>query len=363
MLVRAHRAGGLIMNAWTATDLRSAASRVDWVDYAKGICIIMVVMMHVTHDYAVAVGSEGWLHAVVTFARPFRMPDFFLLSGLFLSISINSPLHDFVDRKFVHFVYFYCLWLLIQLGITELDMLVTDPVSFVSMFLFAWVEPVNTLWFVHMLAIFFMVTRMLRNMSPVLIFLIAAGLQTAFRMGLIDTGWSVPDRFFDRYVYFYAGYAAAPWIFSFARQVPSWPRATLAMLVIWGLINALFTLNGSDEDAGISLVLGFLGAVAIVATGSLLAGRRATAWLRYCGANSIVIYLSFFLPMKIALKLLAETQIVPDVGTATVLITAFAVALPLLFHRMIQDTRLSFLYKRPAGASLQRFSRVGVRLR
>jgi uncharacterized membrane protein YcfT len=61
--------------------------RVDWVDYAKGFCIIFVVMMHSTLGVEAVVGHEGWLHTVVAFALPFRMPDFFLISGSFLPMS------------------------------------------------------------------------------------------------------------------------------------------------------------------------------------------------------------------------------------------------------------------------------------
>src|SRR5665811_1779156 len=65
------------------------SGRVDWVDYAKGICIVMVVMMHSTLGVEAAAGREGFMHAVVAFARPFRMPDFFLISGLFLAQVID----------------------------------------------------------------------------------------------------------------------------------------------------------------------------------------------------------------------------------------------------------------------------------
>ena len=66
-----------------------AAARVDWVDYAKGICIVMVVMMHSVLGVELAAGQTGFMHHVVEFARPFRMPDFFLISGLFLSRVID----------------------------------------------------------------------------------------------------------------------------------------------------------------------------------------------------------------------------------------------------------------------------------
>lgn len=55
--------------------------RVDWVDYAKGFCIVFVVMMHSTLGVEAAAGHEGFMHYVVAFAKPFRMPDFFMISG------------------------------------------------------------------------------------------------------------------------------------------------------------------------------------------------------------------------------------------------------------------------------------------
>jgi len=67
----------------------SATARVDWVDYAKGICIVMVVMMHSVLGVEHAAGETGFLHALVVFAKPFRMPDFFLISGLFLAPVID----------------------------------------------------------------------------------------------------------------------------------------------------------------------------------------------------------------------------------------------------------------------------------
>jgi uncharacterized membrane protein YcfT len=77
------------------------ASRIDWVDYAKGFCIVMVVMMHSTLGVEQAAGHEGWMHAAVAFARPFRMPDFFLISGLFLAARIDRPWRPYLDTKVV----------------------------------------------------------------------------------------------------------------------------------------------------------------------------------------------------------------------------------------------------------------------
>src|SRR6266566_8906905 len=92
----------------------AAGGRVDWVDYAKGICIVMVVMMHSVLGVEQAFGQTGFMHVLVAFAKPFRMPDFFLISGLFLARVIDRDWRTYLDRKVVHFAYFYVLWVTIQ---------------------------------------------------------------------------------------------------------------------------------------------------------------------------------------------------------------------------------------------------------
>ena len=93
----------------------SSRQRVDWVDYAKGFCICFVVMMHSTLGVEQALGQQGWMHALVAFAKPFRMPDFFMISGLFLAQVIDRDWRTYADRKVAHFAYFYVLWTAIQL--------------------------------------------------------------------------------------------------------------------------------------------------------------------------------------------------------------------------------------------------------
>jgi Acyltransferase family len=71
-------------NGTSAATERSAGfagGRVDAVDYAKGICIVMVVMMHSVLGVEKAADQTGFMHMFVMFAKPFRMPDFFLISG------------------------------------------------------------------------------------------------------------------------------------------------------------------------------------------------------------------------------------------------------------------------------------------
>src|SRR6195952_260324 len=134
--------------------------RVDWVDYAKGICIIMVVMMHSVLGVEAAAGHTGFMHHVVEFAKPFRMPDFFLISGLFLSRVIDRDWRTYLDRKVVHFAYFYVLWVTIQFGFKAPGLANEMGWSRVALsYLESFIEPFGTLWFIYLLPVFFVVTK------------------------------------------------------------------------------------------------------------------------------------------------------------------------------------------------------------
>lgn len=326
----------------------SPPSRIAWIDYAKGICIILVVMMHTVNGYEGMAGAEGWLRPIVDFARPFRMPDFFLISGLFLSRTINGPIRSYLDRKLLHFVYFYVLWLAIQMPILEADLLLTEPTYFIKICLFALFEPTNTLWFVHMLAVFYVATLILRSVPKLAVLAAAIGLQTLYQSGYIDTGWDVADRFCNRYIYFYLGYAGAPYIFRFAEFLSSRLWLVLVGLPLWAVANWYGVEAYLHNGPGSSLAMGFAGAIAICAISATLARFELATALRYIGQFSIVVYLTFFFPMKMMSKVFDQFgDPLGSIGLSSAIILAVAVISPLIFHRLIKDTKLNFLYERP----------------
>lgn len=323
-----------------------AEGRVAWVDTAKGFCIIFVVMMHSTLGVGNAAGEEGWLHTVVAFAKPFRMPDFFLISGLFLARVIGRDWRTYLDRKVVHFVYFYLLWTAIQFAF-KAPLFVHEHGTLGAVWLYVelfW-EPFGTLWFIYLLPLFFVVTKLahdLRLPAP-MIWLVAAALEIA----PIATGYTVIDEFASRYVYFFTGYVMAPHIFALARSVAAAPESALAGLMTWGLINGFLVFNGMAQLPLVSLALGLAGAAAVVAVSVLLAQTDVAKPLRYCGRNSIVIYLAFFLPMAATRAVLLKTGWIPDIGTVSAIVTLMGVIGALAWFWAVRRTFLRFLFERP----------------
>ena len=323
----------------------TAEPRVDWVDYAKGICIVMVVMMHSTLGVELAAGREGFMHLVVAFAKPFRMPDFFLISGLFLARVIDRDWRTYLDRKVVHFAYFYVLWVTIQFLFKAPTFAAEAGWAHVgTMYLESFIEPFGTLWFIYLLPIFFVVTRATRGLPAWSIWLAAALLESWH----VSTGWTAIDEFAARFVYFYSGYLFADTVFAMSDGAKRQPRLALTGLALWAIVNGMIVHAGYSQLPGVSLALGFAGALAVIITATLLAKARLLDALRFCGQNSIVIYLAFFLPMATSRTLLLKIGIPADIGVVSLLVTISGVLGALAIWWAARAARLNFLFTRPA---------------
>jgi len=353
------------MQLLEATQVRPpehVSERIAWFDYAKGICIIMVVMMHSTLGVGEAfaergLAPEGFMHWLVAYAKPFRMPDFFLLSGLFLSLAIGRAWLHYLDTKLVHFAYFYVLWLAIQM---PLRLAVDGGLSagnFASQFLDALVNPYAPLWFIYVLPLMFIVTKLLHRVpAPVLL-----GGAALMQIVPLHTGWSAIDQYAAHYyVFFLAGYLLAPHVFAIARWAGENVAISLWAFFAWAVANgiAVFTPGLGPEYSSmahmplVSLLLGIAGAVAIVTAASLMAKFDVAHGIRYCGKHSIVLYISFMIPMALTRVILVKTGLITDTGVASLIVWLTAVISPLVVYEVLRRTPFRYLYQRPSWARL-----------
>jgi len=95
-------------------------SRIAWVDYAKGIGIVLVVAGHVLRGLQkTSVRIPGW-ESVDAWIYAFHMPLFFFLAGLFVEHSCRGPLGQFIDSKARRIMWPYFVWTIIQEGFRHL---------------------------------------------------------------------------------------------------------------------------------------------------------------------------------------------------------------------------------------------------
>jgi uncharacterized membrane protein YcfT len=322
---------------------------VEFIDYAKGWCIVLVVLMHSTLGLSERVGEANWLGEFIAFAKPFRMPDFFLIAGLFAMRSLRAPLRRFLDGKIVHFAYFYVLWMTIQILMKRGGLLIENPTRFGSEYLYSLVEPLGTLRFIYLLPIMYAAARLLRSLPTALVLILAA----AVRLLELHTGSTVIDYFSAYFVFFLAGVRLSPRILSLAGWCGAHPLLTGISIAVWAVANACAVHAGLAGEPLLGLALGLAGGLAVVAGSALLARGQILDPLRYAGQHSLPVYLAFFLPMAAVRTALIKAGWTGNVDAAALVITAAAIATPLALQYAFQQTPLKFLFERPAGLRLR----------
>jgi uncharacterized membrane protein YcfT len=83
--------------------------------------------------------------------------------------------------------------------------------------------------------------------------------------------------------------------------------------------------------------------------GTLLARAHWLNFLRYCGEHSIVIYLTFFLPMAATRTLLLKTGLIHDIGIVSLIVMVVGVAGSVALWRAALAVGANFLFERPAA--------------
>jgi uncharacterized membrane protein YcfT len=255
------------------------SKRVSWVDTIKGICIVSVVAMWVDGFLDL---RSGWLHDYVVFSRPFRMPDFFLVSGLFLDKVIDKPWKTYLDRKVIHYLYFVLLWSFFTLLLRDWAFDRPDFLSAIGQYAYFVGQPFTSLWFITMLPIYFVLTRLIHRLPWYLVLFSA----TALFVFRLDTGIRLLDNFGKFYIFFLLGYFFSRQVFKTADWLFHRPATAIAFLVAWAGANSwvtkLFWFTW-EEHLIVLLFAGLAGVLALIALSRLIAAPPGSPGYRISG--------------------------------------------------------------------------------
>lgn len=131
-------------------------SRYAWIDYAKGICIILVTFRHVQEGLHPA--GEEYLYPGLKFADvfffSFRMPLFFIISGIFLGGALRKKsVNDYIAGRFKTLVWPLLLWGCIQItlqllfkGYVNAD---REPIDYLNLLIRP--REIEQFWYLHTL--------------------------------------------------------------------------------------------------------------------------------------------------------------------------------------------------------------------
>lgn len=136
---------------------KKSDNRLAWIDYARGIAILLVVYRHVFEGIkrsGAQVQDFMYLENANIIFYSFRMPLFFILSGVFIGSSLaKRTLTSFISNKVKVILYPYFLWGAIQItlqlimsGYVNADRKISD-----FLYLFYLPREVEQFWYLYTL--------------------------------------------------------------------------------------------------------------------------------------------------------------------------------------------------------------------
>ncbi|KQM37604.1 acyltransferase family protein [Sphingomonas sp. Leaf10] len=335
--------------------------RVEWIDVAKAMSILMVTMLHVGQLAQAAEINVGRIVELNAFLAPIRMPLFFAASGVFAGSALRKSWSDLLRHKVALFVWLFVIWTCVRWGFCAAVLPNPDNPNegtYLSEIGWALLMPTTGLWFLWCLAIFFVVAKALRQFDArltvglavivsVVSLMIADAPAQAGEDGLLA---NLAHRNSLRYFAFFYGAAMFPDI---VKRLGTWKMApgVIAMLACFTVFYALTKIAPTPIAATARFAASISGvALLFLCARPLDAFGPTSRALRYLGLNTLPIYVAQVPLIVIYLEVLEVTGIATMRGVSNLIVPTgvlLVVAGTLLLRDLLIRLGAGVMYRLP----------------
>jgi fucose 4-O-acetylase-like acetyltransferase len=336
----------------------AASDRISWVYHARGLAILLIVYRHIVlgiQASGVAVSQVMYNLQIVFFN--FRMPAFFILSGVFIARSLKKRSRGKVAwSKVSNLLYPYVLWAVITIvlqmsfsrysnarrGWHDFINIVTQP------------RALDQLW--YLLALFnvsmlYLGLNKLLQRQLWLHILIALGLHY---FSFYIQAYSLFSDFFYFYIYFFAGALVSDVLLNAETRAKLFQTSNLIWILPLFIVGQWFWFdqvgqwfwiskervelnNGATGPIEILFILiNLVGCYVLFKTAMLLAKNDNNEWLAYIGRYSLYIYILHVQTAAIVRKIITGAYHNIDPWLLLVICFVSGIVLPIV---LVKNTR------------------------
>lgn len=332
-----------------------ANSRFEWVDYAKGIGIFLVVYGHTSRGLVLSgiMPDTALFQYVDSIIYTFHMPLFFFLSGLFLASSFQSKgFSNVIGSKLDTILYPYILWSLLQGGIEAFLSSYTNGNVSMDRVLSLFTEPRAQFWFLYALFLVYFVSALALKIVgagsllflftlSVVLYIVSLGVNASLNINFIT----------DNLVFFLMGA-----VFMRMDLIGLNNKYLMAIVIILALSGQyLYHYTGyTYNDKGFYLLLlSSISLIAVVYVSEWLSKFQLNS-LAYVGASSMAIYLMHILAGSGSRILLSKVLEVDSLVLHLLVGVLLGIFAPLIALRIIDYYKIPYLFSFPIYKSIKR---------
>ncbi|WP_457950634.1 acyltransferase family protein [Pseudarthrobacter sp. alpha12b] len=354
-MLRGHHEPGIVEPAGKA--------RIEWVDAARGLCVVAVVLFHVglwhflRFDHDDSVAFTFW-NLVATALGSVRMPLLLAVSGILAASKVRSGLRNGKAwNSSLSNYYLYAVWLLLYALLSIVLAGSPRPQRVVSVgdFFLQLIAPDTPLWFIYALALYIPLLTLCRKLPPVVVLAALATLSILTAV-LVDSTAGQWGKVPELAVFFAAGVYGKSVFLHIAGA-----RRLLYLAVAIPVFLALMALPDIHPgiDQAIYILQGLAAVIALVAVISAMTRFRPTAaagsWI---GRRTLGIYLlhtpimdflvlAFYGPLSPVAAAISKS--VPIALVYPLALTAAVVAACVGVEFLCRKCGLTFLFQRPGS--------------
>lgn len=287
------------------------AARAQWVDTARGLSIVLVVLLHTSLWLRQAEMPRIEAFSTLNLAfEDLRMPLFFAMAGLFATKWLRSSWRELLGSKLALLLWVFLLWQIpiIAYRIIGGDLLPGMVETALPQQLATWAwSPLRAnaeLWFLWALMAFFLAGRLLRRVPTGVLLLGAAAVSVLWSgvlwqgfagwepgeiRHLLGTGFNKAPAYF---IFFIAAARGSSLVRDVVLRVPRtvWAAAAAGWFVVFVWLDVLDGHRGVIGAEFLGQVCGVLGGVALAVTLQWI--PTVARGLAYLGRHTLEVYLS-----------------------------------------------------------------------
>lgn len=350
-------------------------ARLNWIDYARGIAIILVAYRHVfegAKQSGINVDEYKMLEYANIFFYSFRMPLFFIVSGIFISLSVEkSGIKKYIGTRARTILYPYFLWgalqLLLQMVFAKYANGQPDPYSFLHMFYLP--RELAQFWYLYALfsvSMLYLLTKFVLKI-PVWVNLLL-GIGMFYLSALLYRG-VLPENIvvnalhhsflFDvlhYYLFFVIGDMAGKFLLSQQfKEIATEGKYLFVLLVLFVAVQSYFLMANLNNEAAkymyvefyqpfVFIGISMIGCTFMIFLTCWMDKRRVLKWLTVLGKYSLYIYVAHVIVFAAVRTIMTHFLHINDAVVIIFTGMLFGITVPVFLYRLAERSNMRWIF-------------------